>query len=323
MSRPLRIEYDGAWYHVMNRGQSRRRIVKTDSNRKLFLDILGETVQTYGIEVHGFSFMDNHYHLLIHTPVAGLSRAMRHLNGVYTKKINKEWKTDGPLFRGRYKAKVVDSENYLLELIRYIHHNPVSARICAKSQDHRWTSQVYYMQKLKRPAWLSTQKVLKRFGCSEKQAIKHMERFVHDGVPVWFSQEIQSNRVVLGVEGFREWVYQNHVDKDQDDITLKEKTPRPKVPVKQILEHVAYAYDVPITEIRQSRQGQLNEARSMAIYLARQLTGMRQRDLLKWFKGVNRYAIAKTIQRFKENLGNDRSLKKMTQDLENRIYMNS
>src|SRR3989339_976757 len=128
MARPLRIEYEGAWYHVINRGQTRRNIVRTDEDRKLFLKLLGDTQQTYGIEIHAFSLMDNHYHLLVHTPKAGLSRAMRHLNGVYTLKINQIWNTDGPIFKGRYNARLVDSEEYLLELIRYIHLNPVVAK---------------------------------------------------------------------------------------------------------------------------------------------------------------------------------------------------
>ncbi len=84
MSRPLRIEYPGAWYHVINRGAGRQRIFHSDRNREIFLNLLEDISQLYLIEIHAYSLMDNHYHLLIHTPRGGLSQAMRHLNGVYT-----------------------------------------------------------------------------------------------------------------------------------------------------------------------------------------------------------------------------------------------
>lgn len=151
MARPLRIEYPGAWYHVMNRGLARTNIVRSDKDRQLFLDLLSESSQLFGIQIHAYSLMDNHYHLLVNTPTTGLARAMRHLNGLFTQKVNKNWKSDGPLFRGRYKAIVVDSDEYLLELVRYIHLNPVEAGFYPKSIDHQWTSHRAYMMREKRP----------------------------------------------------------------------------------------------------------------------------------------------------------------------------
>lgn len=100
MSRPLRIVYEGAWYHVMNRGASRRTIFHSDTYRQLFLALLGEITQTFGVEVHAYCLMDNHYHLLLHTPRANLSAAMRHLQGLYTQRHNRMEQTDGPSFGG-------------------------------------------------------------------------------------------------------------------------------------------------------------------------------------------------------------------------------
>lgn len=113
MSRPLRIVYEGAWYHVMNRGAGRRTIFHSDTYRQLFLALLGEITQTFGVEVHAYCLMDNHYHLLLHTPRANLSAAMRHLQRLYTQRHNRMEQTDGPLFRGRFKAILVDADHYL------------------------------------------------------------------------------------------------------------------------------------------------------------------------------------------------------------------
>jgi putative transposase len=127
MSRPLRIQFPGAWYHVMNRGANKQITFQDDNDRKDFLGLLKAIHYRYKIEVHAYCLMNNHYHLMLRINSANLSQAMRHLNGVYTQRYNCRHNIDGPLFRGRYKSILVDAENYLLRLSRYIHLNPVSA----------------------------------------------------------------------------------------------------------------------------------------------------------------------------------------------------
>ena len=107
MARPLRIQFEGAWYHVMNRGACRLPIFKSDQHRELFLELLAETVQVFNIEIHAYCLMDNHFHLLIRTPLPNLSKAIQYLSSVYTIRYNKLEKKDGPLFRGRFKSKLV------------------------------------------------------------------------------------------------------------------------------------------------------------------------------------------------------------------------
>ena len=132
MARALRIEYEGGWYHVMNRGAGRRNIFNEPEDRNLFLNLLQELHVRFRIEIHAYCLMGNHYHLLIRTPLANLSRAMAHLNGIYSRRRNQKYQSDGPLFRGRFKSIIIDAENYLLRLSRYIHLNPVSANIVQK-----------------------------------------------------------------------------------------------------------------------------------------------------------------------------------------------
>ena len=116
MARPLRIEYPNAWYHVMNRGRRREKIFYDERDCSTFLQVLQKCVEMFELEIHAYASMPNHYHLLARTPRGNLSRAMRHLDGVYTQKVNRRHKVDGSLFRGRYKSILVDADSYLMEL---------------------------------------------------------------------------------------------------------------------------------------------------------------------------------------------------------------
>jgi len=140
MTRPLRIEYPGAYYHVMNRGLSHGKVFVQDRDREQFFTLVGELSRLWGLKVHAYCLMDTHYHLLLQTPKGELSRAMRHLDGIYTLKFNRFHGRDGPLFRGRYKAILIDAEEYFLAVARYIHHNPVDAGIVRDISQYRWSS---------------------------------------------------------------------------------------------------------------------------------------------------------------------------------------
>src|SRR3989304_4877968 len=120
MSRPLRIEFPGAYYHVMNRGLAKEVIFKTDIDRQAFLDLLGDVHARWGLRIYSYCLMSNHYHLCVQTAAVPLARIMRHVDGVYTQQFNRKYHRDGPLFRGRYKAIPVERDRYLLAVARYI-----------------------------------------------------------------------------------------------------------------------------------------------------------------------------------------------------------
>ena len=140
MSRPLRIQYPGAWYHVMNRGRRGEMIFEGKEDYWSFVDLLQELSDVFNVNVAAYCLMSKHYHLLVQTPDANLSRSMRHLNGVYTQRYNRRHGYDGQLFRGRYKSIVVESDSYALELVRYIHRNPLEAGIVDALQKYLWIS---------------------------------------------------------------------------------------------------------------------------------------------------------------------------------------
>lgn len=141
----------------MNRGRNRKRIFVDDEDAVEFLDVVGETVERYGVEVHAYSLMPNHYHLLVRSPLGNLSPAMKHLGAVYTQRFNNRHQKDSSLFRGRFKSQLVKYEAYLLYLLAYIHLNPLRAGLITRLDGlEGWTSHRRYVGKESAPEWLST-----------------------------------------------------------------------------------------------------------------------------------------------------------------------
>jgi len=154
MSRPLRIEYPDAWYHVMNRGRRGEVVFSDADDFAAFVRLLEQSVELWDIRISAFCLMSTHYHLLLQTPLANLSRVMRHINGVYTQYYNRAHGCDGALFRGRYKAILVEEEGYLLELVRYIHRNPLQAGVVSNLESYPWCSHVGYLSSAQKWDWL-------------------------------------------------------------------------------------------------------------------------------------------------------------------------
>ncbi|WP_223261204.1 transposase [Methylophilus medardicus] len=140
MARPLRIELEDGLYRVTSRGDGQEDIYLSDDDRLLWLDLLGEVCKRFNWVCHAYYQMSNHYHMVIETAEANLSRGMRHLNGVYTQRFNRSHQRVGHVFHGRFKAIVVDKDAYLLELSRYVVFNPVRAHMVDHACDWPWSS---------------------------------------------------------------------------------------------------------------------------------------------------------------------------------------
>jgi len=182
MPRPLRIEYPGAIYHVMNRGNQRQNIFRNDKDREMFLDTLGEACAKTGWQAHAYCLMRNHFHIVIETPQANLVAGMKWFLGVYTKRFNIRHKTCGHLFAGRYKALVVDGSGngYLETVCDYVHLNPIRARLIragAGLESFAWSSYPEYLKVPKgRRAWLRVERLLGAKGI-KKDSVAGREQF--------------------------------------------------------------------------------------------------------------------------------------------------
>ncbi|MGE0826479.1 MAG: transposase [Candidatus Binatia bacterium] len=182
MTRPLRVEFPGAVYHVTARGDGREAIFIDDSDRRLFLEVVGHVLDRFAWQCHAYCLMGNHYHLLIETPEANLSRGMRQMNGVYTQRFNRRHARVGHVFQGRYKAIVVQKDEHLLELCRYVVLNPVRAGMVKRVQDWHWSSYRVTVGQTDSPSWVTTDWLLAQFGQRQAAAIRAYQQFVTEGV---------------------------------------------------------------------------------------------------------------------------------------------
>lgn len=172
MPRKPRVEFEGATYHVMCRGNRQQPVFRDGRDNEIFLDTLGEACMRCGWRVHAFVLMGNHYHLLIETPEPNLVVGMQWLQGTYTKRFNVRHKEWGHLFQGRYKALLIDqSGEYFSTVATYIHLNPARIRGYdfenSRLEDHVWSSYPGYIKLRSRPEWLCAQRVLSCFNVSD------------------------------------------------------------------------------------------------------------------------------------------------------------
>lgn len=204
MARPLRIEYDGAVYHVTSRGNDRKSIYASHEDRAAFLDILADTNRTFNWLCHAYCLMNNHYHLIIETPDGNLSKGMRQLNGVYTQSYNRRHGRSGHIFQGRFKAVLVEKESHLLEACRYVVLNPVRAKAATHPEQWQWSSYRATAGVEKPHRCLTTDWVLGQFGGKRREAKRNYREFVKAGIgqeTIWKKVKGQG---ILGEDDFVE-----------------------------------------------------------------------------------------------------------------------
>jgi putative transposase len=227
MARPIRIEFEGALYHVTSRGDRREAIYEDDADREQFLDVLAAVAADFNWVVHAYCLMTNHYHLLVETPDANLSKGMRQLNGVFTQHSNRRHARCGHLFQGRYKAILVDADSYLLEIARYVVLNPVRARIVKDPGDWRWSSYAAMLGAEPSPPWLATDGLLSAFADRRSPARRRYRRFVAEGIgaePIW----TQLNRqVFLGDDAFVARAQASVEARDEVNVPRAQRRPPP------------------------------------------------------------------------------------------------
>ena len=209
MVRPLRIEFPDALYHITSRGNARQDIFLSDHDRNIFLKTVGLVIERYNWICHAYCLMDNHYHLLVQTPNANLSKGMRQLNGVYTQKFNFIHKRIGHIFQGRFKAFLIEKEAYLLEVARYIVLNPVRAKVVISPKEWRWSSYRATIGKNKGPDWLATSFILQHFSKSREVAQKGYLRFVIDGLKAKSPFDNLEEGTILGYQQFIDQIREN------------------------------------------------------------------------------------------------------------------
>lgn len=317
MSRPLRIEYPDAWYHVMNRGRRSERIFLKRKDYDTFIELLKEASELWKVNVAAFCLMPNHYHLLISTPIGNLSRFMRHVNGVYTQRFNKNNRYEGQLFKGRFKSIIVDGDSYLLQLLRYIHRNPLRAKLVRNLQDFEWSSHQGYIFNSKDWEWLHKDFMLALFSNNKKNQLTVYQEYM----------EQKDKKEVLNILDGKQWP--SFFGSDEFVLSMKEKYYADKrdkdVPesynlspdVNWIKEVVCKYYNIDPTSLSVSKRRVFNEPRNLAVYLSRYFTNSTLDQLGKEFNLNSHSSVSNIVSGIKKMKKENAKFGKRLKEVEN------
>ncbi|MEF8794614.1 MAG: transposase [Thiohalorhabdus sp.] len=320
MGRPLRIEYEGAWYHVMNRGRGRQAIFPGEAGYEAFLETVAEACRRFRLEVHAYCLMPNHYHLLVRTPLANLGRAMRHIDGVYTQRHNRLAETDGPLFRGRYKAILVDADAYLLAVSRYIHRNPIDGArpLVEDLADWPWSSYPAFINRAKAPGWLTTDTTYAMLGKRNRYAA--YRHFVEAGVEEEVARFYANQRAtpVLGEAAFRAWAFEEGGEAAESPRWERQRLHS----ADEVLAAVAAEWGVrpkALTVGGRQLDRQTRQARQVAMLLCRDCTELTLAAIGQRFGGIHYSAVGQNVRRVREAMEKDRGLARSYETVRSRL----
>ncbi len=281
MARPLRVEYEGACYHVVSRGNHREVVFEDTSDCELFLDKLVEFADIYAVVIYSYCLMPNHFHLHIRTHQGNLSKFMQSFLTSFTINMNRRRSKSGHLFQGRYKAQLVESEPYKNKLSRYIHLNPVKikahegmspAAIKARLTDYKWSSYRCYVGLEKKPSWLDRRFVLSSWGEYAAEKMHNYKNYVEKGIKTDNAEDIRAlaGGSIIGSETFKEKIVVKYLDRDLTDIDAREQPILAKVnsfAFEEVLYAVRKHYKTKDASQITARRGCHMEARKIAMLL--------------------------------------------------------
>jgi REP element-mobilizing transposase RayT len=294
----------------MNRGRRGEHIFDIKADYERFIEVLHETIELFALRVSAYCLMPNHYHLLVQTPDANLSRCMRHINGVYTQRFNSAHSLDGQLFRGRYTAIVVAEDDYLLQLIRYIHRNPVRSRIVDTAENYAWSSHKGYLSKAKKWDWLHKQFILSMLEKAPEKRAKRYREFMNEKEDGCLLRTLSKKKLpsILGDNQFVDNLKTRFFEQKRNIEVPESKRLAPDIDkIKQVI--CAY-YDINEGQLYLTKRAVFNEARAMGLYLARHLRGDFLKNIGAQFQIDNYSTVSSIIERFKSRLQSDRGLAK-------------
>ena len=321
MPRPLRLEYEGAFHHVMNRGRNRQTIFHDPDYFEAFLSTLKEASERYDAVFHTYCLMSNHYHLLIETPKANLSQIMQHINGKYTQWHNRKRGKDGTLFRGRYKSVLVDEDSYLLQLSRYIHRNPleVKRKMVERLEDYRWSSYPAYINKAKTPTWLRSEKTYQMLG--QKNRYKGYFNYVERGIDEDIKQ-FYSKGNILGVLGSKEYREERRKENDKTDLLALRAALQDRPSIEEVLEQVSKITKVASKNLRKSgKKSKVQSAnRAFAMYACKHYSDSTYKIIAEFFNLSHVGSVCYPLTRIKKEIG-DGGWKKEIARVEKEFYI--
>lgn len=302
MARPPRIIYEGAFYHVTARGNDRKKVFLSRADYEKFLSYLKDALLKYGVILHGYALMTNHYHLIVETPRANLSSFMHAIASGYTTYFNMKRKRSGHLFRGRYKAILVDRDGYLLELSRYIHLNPVRATLVERPEDYPYSSYRSYLSPGS-PSMVS------------RDCILGMEPGYREFVESALGKDLPAPSLYGGmILGSKQFI-KDSLARIKDGVRLNPETSHRKALAAHDLELIIHTLTVSL-KVPREKVTTSSPYRSIAIYLARKYTTLSNGEIGAFFGGISYSAVTKTGTRLKERMKEDKAVRAVLSKVE-------
>lgn len=313
MARPLRIEYEGAFYHVIQRGIERKNIFTQDKDKERLLSYLNSCHLQYKAIFHTYTLMDNHYHLILQTPQANLSRIMHYLNISYAVYFNTKYKRAGPLYQGRFKAVLVQQDEHLHYLSCYIHLNPVRAGIVKLPCDYSYSSYNFFVTEKQPPEWIDTSIILSMFDKNPAKARRLYKEFVlgNIGKEKDYINNGMKNGIVLGGEDFFREIRDKFIDNKGKDI---------EIPALKAARH---APEPSLSRIKNITQKYVKNdkrlCRSISIYLSRKHTQRRLAEIASFYGDIQYTAVSLAWRRMEERLAGNKKLGMLLLTIEKEI----
>ena len=310
MSRPWRIEYEGALYHLMSRGNEGGDIFIDKKDRANFLDTIGEMSERYDFDIFAYVLMDNHYHLLVRSRLANLKRAMQWFGTTYTQRFNRRHYRSGHLFQGRYKSIIVQNDAYLLQLSYYIHRNPVRAGIVKRLADYRWSSYRVYAYGRKTPEWLSTDLILSQFeGESDRQKSyrEKVQKYAQEEGRL--IENIRHN-LILGTKKFADKICKKYLPSKTDSAIPQQRQISKDFNTADFLKEAEKMFNCDLKRFVKARRlsGADKDTRDLLLYYLWRVGQLTNVQIGEQF-GLSYSAVSHAVRSIKAKLKNDRLLR--------------
>ncbi len=314
MARPLRIEYENAFYHIIQRGLERREIFSDDHDKKRFLSYIDQAHTAYEAVIHTYILMDNHYHLILETPRANLSKIMHYLNTSYAAYYNVKHRRRGPLYQGRFKAILVEEDEYLHHLSGYIHLNPVRAKITTDPKTYTWSSYKFFTENIASPKGLNTTRILSMFNQQTKKAKRAYGQFVIDGIGKEKDIIKQNTHegFILGTSEFVEGIIDKFIDgnsKQASEMPIARTLANRKEPtlskIKDVVsEHITYDERL---------------KRRLCLYLSRKYTQKTLNEIAAFYGKIKDTGVSRSHKKTEQARQEDKKLNKLIEEIGGKI----
>ena len=324
MARPLRIQYSGAVYHITCRGNERKEIFKDDIDRRTFLKILSQSAKIYNIKVFSYVLMENHFHLLIETPLGNLGEFMRHFNITYTSYYNRRHNRAGHLYQGRYKSILVDKASYLSLLSRYIHLNPIRIKGFERKterekiqylKDYLWSSLPGYISNKKKEEFIDYAMVLEEYGGeNDRGRLAYKEMIYTDITEKIEIKDKIIGQSILGGEEFIGWVRNKFLKKKKDRECPSLREIQRYKAKEEIIKVIEKEIGKNMEEIR-IEKGSIRQIVMDLLYRVGGLTGVEIGKMLD----VDYSTVSQGRKRLREKIQKDKKIKQLLNRIEGKL----